>query len=183
MDEYDEWITNMETTTSQIDQYIRRENLEISGIPSSTPQHELEGKVIDIFNDIIDSEDGENIMKSDLVACHRLKKEKHELNPKVIVRVLNRKTAVKIHQNKKKLGNNWRNHGPNPIYISENLCPSNRKIFEVARGLKKNNHIYSCWSQNGTINIKLKESDSNSVKIHHMSEFEQYFSLKVLGWE
>ena len=49
MDEYDEWITNIETTTSQIDQYIRRENLEISGIPSSTPQHELEGKVINIL--------------------------------------------------------------------------------------------------------------------------------------
>ena len=137
--------------------------------------------MIQIFNSVVD--EGNEITKKDLVACHRLKKEKHEANPKVIVRFLNRKKVFHIHQAKKKLANNWRNHGPNPIFINDNLCPANRNIMDIARGLKKNNHLYSCWSQNGTINLKINENDTKTVRIHHVSDFEDYFSLGVLGWE
>ena len=181
LDEHEESLISLEKSTSQIDQYIRRENVEITGISSTVPQENLEGKVIEIFNSIV--EEGNEISKNDIVACHRLKKDKNEASPKVIVRFLNRKKVSHIHRVKKKLANNWRDHGPNQIYVNDNLCPANQNIMDIARGLKKNNHISSCWSQNGMINLKFNENDSKSVRINHVSDFEDHFSLGVLGWQ
>ena len=52
-----------------LEQYARRNNLEITGIPDSMPQKDLENKVVDILNAI-----GVNVSNDDFEDCHRIGK-------------------------------------------------------------------------------------------------------------
>ena len=146
-DECDEKIYSLENHLNQVDQYIRRENITLSGLPENT--EDLEEKVIDILGSI-----DVHVQSNDIVACHRLtktmKEKKNKEPSKVIVRFKNRKHAISSHINKKKL----REKNLSPIYINEQLCPAYQKILEECLTYKYEKKISSCWSFNGTINIK-----------------------------
>ena len=84
--------------------------------------------------------------------------------------------------NKKKLIDKANNHGFEKLFISENLCQTNREIMEKARQLKKDKRINSCWTHSGICHIKMKESDRRGIKIFHLTDFENYFTADQLGW-
>ena len=78
------------------EQYSRRECLEISGIPDSIPNNNLEETVLKIFN-----ETGVTVNSRDVEACHRLNQK---ANPKkVIIKLSKRKDVARVMNNKKKL--------------------------------------------------------------------------------
>ena len=72
-------------------QYVRRNNIEISGIPNKVEDNKLEGKVIEILKGI-EVEVGEQ----DIEACHRLPTKNSSENKKTIVRFVNRKKCEKV---------------------------------------------------------------------------------------
>ena len=76
-----------------MEQYSRRECIEIAGIPLSITNNLLEEHVLLIFSKI-----GVNIDELDIAACHRLGS-----TDRTIVKLLNRKNAVKLRKNKNKL--------------------------------------------------------------------------------
>ena len=74
-----------EKSFNRLDQYNRRNNLEIQGIPSTVGDEVLDDKVIEIFECL-----NIPLAKSDIEDCHRLGKS----NPKnTIVRFVNRKNC------------------------------------------------------------------------------------------
>ena len=116
---------------NRLDQYNRRNNLEIQGIPSTVGDEVLEDKVIEISECL-------NILlaKSDIEDCHRLGKS----NPKnTIVRFVNRKNCYAAlskkldlqHIDKAKLGFPEAN-----LFFNENLTPYNQKLAWKCRELK-----------------------------------------------
>ena len=129
-------ITDIERDVIDLQQYIRRNNIEICGIPESVSDKDLKSKVIDIASAI-----GVDIKKSDIEACHRLKVRKTNSDgPKrTIVRFVNREFCDRLHANKKKLknkenrkvSNKLKNIGciAGKIYINNNLCPYNRFLW------------------------------------------------------
>ena len=64
-------ITDLEIQNNNLDQYSRRNNVEISGIPQSVSDNQLEEKVVDILKAI-----GVNITTNEIEACYRLGKKK-----------------------------------------------------------------------------------------------------------
>ena len=60
-------MLDIDHKSNHLDQHNRRNNLEIQGIPANVTDHELEGKVIDIFSCI-----GIEVKDSDIEDCHRL---------------------------------------------------------------------------------------------------------------
>lgn len=76
---------DLETKCNLLQQYDRRNNLEISGIQDSTKQVNLEDKVIEIFNII-----GVDVSKDEIEACHRIGKSKNS-SKTTIVCLVNRK--------------------------------------------------------------------------------------------
>ena len=62
-------VISLESQHNMLEQYGRRNNLEITGIPDSVPQRELENKVVDILNAI-----GVNVSNDDFEDCHRIRK-------------------------------------------------------------------------------------------------------------
>ena len=85
-------IIDLEIQNNNLDQYSRRNNVEISGIPQSVSDNQLEEKVVDILKAIDVS-----ITTNEIEACHRLGKKKKN----VIVRVINRKHCLKALQIRK----------------------------------------------------------------------------------
>ena len=143
-------IYHAEKHINGLSQYTRRENIEISGIPDDISQNELESRVIGILATIDVDVESYNI-----AACHRLKKLRHQTSANVIVRFTNRKHAVEALKNKKKLMNNpiAAAYGTQ-LYISENLCPLHRQMYDYALSLKKKKVIHSLWTHNGNICLK-----------------------------
>ena len=73
-------IKNMEIDFLQFTQYSRRENIEISDIPESIPQKDLEYHVIMVLQEL-----GLEIYSYDLVGVHRIGKRYANKNRNVIV--------------------------------------------------------------------------------------------------
>ena len=88
-----EKIINPQKDLHKMEQYSRRECIEIAGIPLSITNDLLEEHVLLIFSKI-----GVNIDELDIAACHRLGS-----TDRTIVKLLNRKDAVKLRKNKNKL--------------------------------------------------------------------------------
>ena len=88
----------MENQTNNLNQYTRRENIEISNISEKIVQQHLEAYVLKVFESI-----GINLQSYDLVAVHRLGKFVQGKNRNVIVRFINRKNVHTCLRNSKKL--------------------------------------------------------------------------------
>ena len=99
MDESFERLEKVEEITSSTNQYGRRNNIELSGVPNDVDDNNLENKVIDIFKTI-----NIELTNNDIEACHRLPipKNNRNGNKKVIVRFTNRKFCEKALSLRKK---------------------------------------------------------------------------------
>ena len=107
-------------------------------------------------------------------ACHRLAKGINQNSANTIVRFTDRKVIHEIFTKKKDLKNSpLKVELGTELYINENLSPEFKKIFETCKFLKRKNVIHSCWSYNGSINIKINEKD-RPIKIFHYDDIGLY---------
>ena len=74
------------TQLESSNQYGRRNNLEISGIPNKIKDEDLEKMAIDIMGEV-----GVEVGENEVEACHRLPITDANRNKKVIIRLTNKK--------------------------------------------------------------------------------------------
>ena len=166
-----EKIVALEKENGHLNQYTRRNNVEISGIPKIF-DNKLEEKVVELSNSL-----GVNVSTNDVEACHRLKGNGSD--PKrVIVRFTNRKYAEKLVNVRKETENIDLERLGFPsetkIYINENLCPYFRKIWTKCRKLKAEGEIKYVWTTNGLVKIR-KDDTSAMYKIEHENDLTELF--------
>ena len=142
------------------EQYSRRECLEISGIPDSIPNNNLEETVLKIFN-----ETGVTVNSRDVEACHRLNQK---ANPKkVIIKLSKRKDVARVMNNKKKLKSMKPQNIGLPsgckIYINESLCKYYKYLWWKCKLLQTRGSIQSFWVTNGSIRIRHQNDQVTSV--------------------
>ena len=82
-------ILTTENDHNSLEQYERRNNIEIIGTPDSASDQNLEEKVVDILNKI-----SADVSPKDIETCHRVGVSKKS-SKKTIVRFINRKHAKK----------------------------------------------------------------------------------------
>ena len=82
-------VISLEENSNSLEQYGRRNNLEITGIPDDVDDQKLEEKVIEILDKI-----DVNVSSKDVEACHRIGKSKNS-SKTTIVQFVNRKHAKK----------------------------------------------------------------------------------------
>ena len=113
---------------------------------------------------------------NDLVAVHRIGKFPSHRGRNVIVRFVNRKKAYSCRENVKRL-NNSSNSIYKKNYITENLCPTHRKIFNRLYKLKKENVIRNVWCNDGHVFCKLSdESDERPLLLKHFDNIDYYLN-------
>ena len=165
INELNEALYEVETNHFKLEQYTRRNNLEIAGISDKVVDTNLEHSVIEILNDV-----GINVKSEDIEACHRLPKTKaaarKNLPKRTIVRFVNRKNVVKALKNKKLLKEKRKG-----IYLNENLCSYYQKIWNTCRKLHREKKVHSFWTYNGTVCYRTTENGKVN-KVEHMSDLD-----------
>ena len=163
----------LELRLNEISQYSRRENVEFHNIPDSIPQINLEKYIIDILHSV-----NVFIESYDIAAVHRIGKKIDGKCRKVIVRFINRKNASHCIKNSKQLKKS-QNTKYKKFFITENLCPEYRKMFNKLYRLKKLGKINNVWTSYGTIYLKITDDENeHAVIIQHFEDIDYYMNYR-----
>ena len=140
----------IERNQNLLNQYGKRNTIEITGIPEGIEQQNHEQEVIDMFREAIVVVNRQPIKPTDIQAVHRLGG-----GNTAIMKVVNRKCA------KAALVNGINRYGEDTrIFINENLSPDIRFLnYAVRQGLKTKN-IFKYKVRNGLSYIQKKTSSS-----------------------
>ena len=162
-------VVSLESSVNQVEQYGRRNNIVISGIPDDVADDDLEDAVTSIMEDV-----DVIVQNGDIEVCHRIGKSNQKTSiKKNIVRFISCKYCKKALLNRKKLINidsemKYNFSRNNKIFISKNLTRANESIAFCGRKLKRNSKIHSCFTRDGIVFIK-KTEESKAFKVHHMN--------------
>ena len=149
-------VYSMDVRLSECDQYTRRSNLVISGIPENVDQKNLEHEVLKILKSI----GLYNVSSYQIVACHRLRKNINDKYPaRTIVRFTNRKIVESCLLRRQRL-KQLKYYLKMNIRFFENLSNSNEKILKECQNLYNQQLIHSYIIRNGFLKIKIKEDDA-----------------------
>lgn len=168
-------FVDVERDVAIMQQYSRRNNVEICGIPDSVDISVLENKVISIAKEI-----NVNVSASDFEACHRLYKKRNDEGPaKVIARFTNRKVCESLLLNSKLLKSKKTElrdkHGlENSIFINNNLCNYYKYLWGKSKALYKKKLIKE-FRTSITGNIKIKLLDDSVKMITHIRDLQDLF--------
>ena len=162
-------VIDMERQSWANAQYLRRECLEVAGIPRDVSNENLESKVLEVFSKV-DCE----ILSRDSEACHRLTN-----NDRVIVKFLRKKdfdqvSSVKRDLRKIKL-EDIRLRGSNFIFINPSLCPYYRMLWSKSKRLLDLGKINNFYVSSGKIKIRIQEN-SKPLSTTHVEDFKKYFT-------
>ncbi len=145
--------SQLEAQLNDLNAYNRRQNIEIRNIPENVHDKDLEAHVIDILASL-----QIYVSAYDIVGVHRLGKFVRGKNRSVIIRFVNRKNAYAALNYQKHL----KFTKYKKLFVTENLCPTYRNVFNVLYKGKKNDDIYDVWSYNGIVYAKMVEEDRPS---------------------
>ena len=159
----------LETATNSVEQYDRRNNIEINGIPDNVEDKNLEHSVIEVFNSA-----NIQISHNDIEDWHRIGKSKGN-SKKTILRLVNRKYRKQILYNRRKF-KNFDGSGigmPNAkIFVDENLTISNHQLAFNCRKLEREKLISKTYSSNGIIRI-VQIHGNKPIKVFDHSKLDE----------
>ena len=166
-------VYSAEENINSLEQYGRRNNIEITGIPESVEDQKLEETVVEVLNKIY-----LNVLNNDIEACHRLGKL-NDKPRKTIIRFVNRKFAKKALLNRQELKHidtsslKIDNH---KVFINENLTRANSKIEFHSRNLKRNSLIEKCYTKDRVVHIASPDLQNGKViKVLHLNTLMDLF--------
>ena len=164
----EEKIINLENG----EQYSRRNNVELSDIPSSIPDKDLENTVMKICK-----ESEIDVKDRDIEGCHRLplSRNSRSHDKRVIVKFANRKNAEALLKDRKRIsGKSFRHlHVNNNVFVSIFLCPYYRYIWGNCNDLQKQAKVRHVFCLGGIACMKLSENGS-PVKLLHISNIPDF---------
>ena len=114
-------VLTLESEHNSLEQYGRRNNIEITGIPDNVPDQILEEKVVDILKEI-----SVDVSPKDFEACHCVGVSKNN-SKKIKARFINRKHSKKALTSRKNLRKSS-SHNCN-VFINENLTVKTMKLL------------------------------------------------------
>ena len=150
-------------------QYSRRENLIISGIPNYILHDDLENTVLKILQVFSLRE----LSSYHIVACHRLPSNNGNYPERTIVRFINRKMAMYCVDNKDYISQCNGNLNMN-LRFFEDLAPDNEYILKVCRDLKYLSIIKDFVVRNGFTKVFLYNTNI-PIKCAHPDDLHDMF--------
>ena len=162
-------VTELEKQQANMEQYSRRNNVEVSGISNEVSDENLEKKVIDICK-----ESGIVLNLYDIEACHRppsghvnTSNSKH-----VIVKLASRKHSEAMLHLKKSI------NSCSSIDITNSLCPYYPFLLGKCKELQRKGLINQVFCLGAIVTIKVRENGP-PIKIFHESDLLVYQDMSV----
>ncbi|XP_078363467.1 uncharacterized protein LOC144647547 [Oculina patagonica] len=149
--ENDDLYENMDA----LEQYTRKNSLEIEGIPENIcDDEEAVLKVAQVLN--------VDVKREDIDICHRIKRKKS--NP-IIVRFISHKVKRALYKQRVKLKNISGSQlfpsapatarpSSNRIFVNENLTAHRRNLVRMANDMKQDGILKGVWTVDGKIFVK-----------------------------
>ena len=110
--------------------------MEISGIPNTFPENDLENTVISICRD-----PGMEIDPKDIEGCHilLLSRNNRGQDKRMLVKFVNRKHSESLLRDKKRISSKSLNNlnVPNKVFVSVSLCLYYRYIWNKCKDLQR----------------------------------------------
>lgn len=147
-----ERLNKLETKLDDQEQYSRRENLRISGLPEKEGEN-LEKDLIEVLNTNMELDPP--ICPDDILRLHRIGKKQPGKHRQIIIRLHSYATRTKIYSQKKKLVRT-------SLSLNEDLTKTRGHILYLARKAKREGKIAEAWSYNGRLHVK-----DTAGKIHN----------------
>ena len=124
----------LEKNQAKGEQYSRRNNVEISGIPNSIPDKDLENTV-----SIVETLEWRQIRRISRAVRLPLSRYSRGQDKKVIVKFVNRKYSEALLKDKKRICSKRFNHlnVPNKVFVSVSLCPYYIYVYGVSARIYK----------------------------------------------
>lgn len=172
-------VYRIECAIDEVQQYSRRDCLEITGIPilpEENPKQLIKeiGTLIDV-----------NVEDAHLAAAHRLPDTKN-VKHRLIVKFVHRDTRDEMYKKRRNLiGKNISNlpsvqaamglaaTSNNKIHINESLTGYRKQLFGRINDFKRKNNYKYLWTANGKIMLKAQDSSQTKSFVTH-EEFEDY---------
>ena len=144
-------ITALEKLQAKVEQYNKRNNVEISGISNELSDNDLAEEVIGIckdFNFVITS--------SDIEGFHRWQLERNSTSEKkrVIVKFLNSKHSELMLRLKKNI------NSKSKVYVNTSLCPYYCFLWEKYKKLQGKGKVNLVFSLGLAVTVRITENAS-----------------------
>ena len=165
-------ILTLESEYNSLEQYGRRNNIEITGIPDSVPDQNLEEKVVDILNEV-----SVNVSPKDIETCHRVGVSKNS-SKKTIVRFINRKHAKKALISRKSLRKSSSSNCN--VFINENVTVENNEIAFLGTKLKRSGDLNKIYTRDGTVHISSPEIHRGKALKNYVNDLCDLFHTMIL---
>ena len=179
-------LISVEEELDDFAQYLRRDCVEISGIPA-TENLRCEDIVTSLGQEM-----GSELDDSDISIAHFLPTFSDVKDDKVIVKFTRRETRNEFYSKRKSVAgrkastfDSFKEHdlagAEKKVYIGESLTPFRKKLFGAVNKIKKKLEWKFIWTNNGR--IYLKQSDSSRsytfVSGSDLNNFETKMKLPV----
>ena len=145
-------------------QYSRRDSIEISGIPQTVQQKDLEGETIKILQAAKVQVHGNHADVMDIQACHRVGKK-----GATIVKFVNRKFARESLYCGRNLKGNKLYGANSQIFINNSFCPEYKYLNYLVRKAKKDNLVFRWKVRNGITSVQM-EDGSDFIEVTHKND-------------
>ena len=157
-------VIELEKSQAKTEQYSRKNNVEISGIPHETLDNILEDKVIDTCKDA-----GIEMEHMNIEGYHRLPLSRNNTGgtKRVIVKFVNRKHSEDVLRLKKIISSRSK------IFISNSLCPYHRYLWGKCRYLQRRGIFNQIFCLGAVVTINVRENGP-LVKIYHENDLKIY---------
>jgi len=170
-EQYTKLATKLRETELELDnqqQYMRRNNIIVTGVPESTDED-----LTDIFTTIATNLGCHNFRPSELDVIHRLPQAKATNRPRpIVVRLVRRSKKQGILKLARERWNKERKkksrlvashlglHGTNPVYFAEHLTRKRAALFRKAKEFKSRYSFKFLWTRDGQILLQKDEQSS-----------------------
>ena len=171
-DRQDQSLYRVESALDETQQYLRRDCLEINGVPISS--YENPNQLVKEVGLLA----GVEIDDRHIAAAHKLPDSKNVKNP-LIVKFIQRDKREELYKHRKNLVGKNISHLPSvedgngKIFINESLTSYRKRLFGRIREYKRNNNLKYLWTSNGKIMLKVNDTSPTQAFVTH-EQFEDY---------
>ena len=171
--EQEEEIGELYDLQDKLEQYTRKNSLEIHGVPESA-YTETEDVVLKLAEALDVS-----VEPKDIEICHKLNRKG---NKPIIVKFISHKVKTNLYRARAKLKNvrvsNIFPHCSSStlvqadrIFLNENLTSYRKKILSRANEMRRNDELLSAWSMDGSIYVKTSPQ-GKPVRINELEDLD-----------
>ena len=171
-------VNNQQNVIHDMEQYSRRECLEIRGIAADLHYEEDTNDIVVKVAVLM----GVEIDGQDISVSHRLPKPKHsDSPPTIIAKFVRRDVRDQVYKSRKNLKDKStkdidHNLPDSKIFVTESLTKRNRELFNKAMTIKRSLDYKFIWTSNGKISLR-KDRDSQPKRITTVCDLENLDNL------